>query len=77
MRRWFIQQESDLFRYRFCLERIAAVHNSDTIDNFLNANNLCFEHIMPEEAHRLRDELDAGTALYGTSSDNVSFYKVI
>ncbi len=76
MRRWFIQQESDLFRYRFCIERVASSRDSDTVSTFLNANNLHFTNITSEESDRLNTELESGTNVYGPQSDIGTFYKV-
>lgn len=76
MRRWFIQQEVDLFRYRFNVERAAAGHSMDTINEFLRMNNLHFTRIEPDEASRLHEQLVAGTNIYGVSGDYANFYKV-
>ncbi|KAH9280923.1 DNA primase large subunit [Echinococcus granulosus] len=76
VRRWFIQQESDLFRYRFNLERSSSGHTSEALSAFLCANNLHFASVSSEESLRLRDQLDAGTAIYGVSAEHSTFYKV-
>lgn len=75
MRRWFIQQELDLFRYRFNLERAASSY-SDTINEFLQINNLHFTSIGSDEASNLREQLVAGTQIYGVSGEYAKFYKV-
>lgn len=76
MRRWFIQQESDLFRYRFNLEQALSGCTSEAISEFLRANDLHFASISFEESLRLRHQLDAGTAIYGVNVECASFYKV-
>lgn len=76
MRRWFIQQELDLFRYRFNLERAASGHSMDTINEFLRINNLHFTSIGSDESSRLREQLVSGTNIYGVSGDYANFYKV-
>ena len=72
MRRWFIQQELDLFRFRFNLERNKSSFESDAISEFLRANNLKFSSITQAELQSLQNELEAGTAVYGANA----FYKV-
>ncbi|KAM7542217.1 hypothetical protein Aperf_G00000017327 [Anoplocephala perfoliata] len=76
MRRWFIQQELDLFRFRFNLERAASGHSSDTINEFLRLNNLHFTSISSDEADSLREQLVAGTKINAISGDYTNFYKV-
>ncbi|VDO00353.1 unnamed protein product [Rodentolepis nana] len=76
MRRWFIQQELDLFRYRFNLERAASGHSMDTINEFLRMNNLHFARIDSDESLLLREQLISGTNIYGVSGDYANFYKV-
>lgn len=76
MRRWFIQQESDLFRFRFNLERTKSSLESDAVSEFLRLNNLKFSPITTTELQSLHSELDAGTAVYGVNSNSVAFYKV-
>ncbi|VDK20313.1 unnamed protein product [Taenia asiatica] len=76
MRRWFVQQESDLFRYRFNLERASSGYTSEAVTEFLRANNLHFTSINSEESLRLRRQLDAGTAIYAVNAADASFYKV-
>ncbi|KAL5107859.1 DNA primase large subunit [Taenia crassiceps] len=76
MRRWFIQQESDLFRYRFNLERALSGHTSEAVSEFLRTNNLHFASINSEEFLRFRCQLDAGTTIYGVGAEYASFYKV-
>ncbi|VDM16768.1 unnamed protein product [Hydatigera taeniaeformis] len=76
MRRWFIQQESDLLRYRFNLERTSSGHDSEAVREFLHVNNLHFSTISPDESLRLRDQLRAGTVIYGVNADCATFYRV-
>ncbi|VDM01703.1 unnamed protein product [Schistocephalus solidus] len=76
LRRWFVHQESDLFRYRFCLERTAAGRSSTIIDQFLATNNLCFSHLSPSEARSIHNQLIAGTAASKINPETTIFYKV-
>lgn len=71
LRRWFIQQEMDLFRYRFHMLSKEPAHD------FLKFNNLHYESISDEEKNTLREELINSS--YGFSAPKVEehdFYKV-
>ncbi|MGH0161878.1 UNVERIFIED_CONTAM: hypothetical protein FKN15_041768 [Acipenser sinensis] len=71
LRRWFIQQEMDLFRYRFHILTKEPAHD------FLKFNNLHYESISDEEKNTLREELINSS--YGFSAPKVEehdFYKV-
>ncbi|XP_072026897.1 DNA primase large subunit-like [Amphiura filiformis] len=71
LRRWFIAQELDLFRYRFLNEK------RDQVAKFLEANDLNYKPIPQEETERLLPKLIASSRdpnpLTLQSSD---FYKV-
>uniref|UniRef100_A0A671QC09 DNA primase large subunit n=1 Tax=Sinocyclocheilus anshuiensis TaxID=1608454 RepID=A0A671QC09_9TELE len=71
LRRWFIQQEMDLFRYRFnCLH---SKHKTD----FLHKNNLKYETVSAEEKKNLKDKLIASSyGLSGTKVEEHDVYKV-
>lgn len=71
LRRWFLNQEMDLFRYRFQQE-------TDTeIDHFLRQNNLKFETISPECKRKLCEKLqDSGYDLSKEKVMNTEYYKV-
>ncbi|XP_058881004.1 DNA primase large subunit isoform X2 [Acipenser ruthenus] len=71
LRRWFIQQEMDLFRYRFHILTKEPAHD------FLKFNNLHYESISDEEKNTLKEELINSS--YGFSAPKVEdhdFYKV-
>ncbi|XP_051503574.1 DNA primase large subunit-like [Myxocyprinus asiaticus] len=71
LRRWFIQQEMDLFRYRFsCL---SSKHKTD----FLHKNNLKYETVSAEEKKSIRDKLiNSSYGLSGITVEEYDFYKV-
>ncbi|XP_074531963.1 DNA primase large subunit [Halichoeres trimaculatus] len=71
LRRWFIQQEVDLFRYRF----------NDLFPNqkleFLHRNNLRYDTISIEEKKTLVDKLvNSSYAVSGITVEDQDFYKV-
>ncbi|XP_061425179.1 DNA primase large subunit isoform X3 [Lethenteron reissneri] len=71
LRRWFIQQEMDLFRFRFLQQM------SESVTSFLNQNNLTYESLSKEEIKEYELKLTAST--YGMSHHKVNestFYKV-
>ncbi|KAA0717910.1 DNA primase large subunit [Triplophysa tibetana] len=71
LRRWFIQQEMDLFRYRFGL--LSAQHKTD----FLHKNNLNYDTVSAEEKTILKDKLINSTyGLSGITVEANEFYKV-
>lgn len=74
MRRWFIKQESELFRYRFCLERVSNRSN-DIVEDFLKSNNLHFSHLSAVEENKLHDKLLAGTTNFNNQTESSTFYK--
>lgn len=76
MRRWFIQQEIDLFRFRFLNERINSSNGAEVIEKFLSENNLNFTYISDSERSKLTNQLIAGTAAPGINVDTTAFYKV-
>ncbi|KAK2824193.1 hypothetical protein Q5P01_021368 [Channa striata] len=71
LRRWFIQQEVDLFRYRF-----------NDLDpqyklEFLHRNNLQYDTISTEEKKNLKNKLiNSSYSLSGISVEAQDFYKV-
>ncbi|CAB1312896.1 unnamed protein product, partial [Coregonus sp. 'balchen'] len=71
LRRWFIQQEIDLFRYRF--KHLHPKNQSE----FLHRNNLHYHTISVEEKNNLMDKLiNSRFAVSGTTVDYQDFYKV-
>ncbi|KAG5444745.1 DNA primase large subunit [Clonorchis sinensis] len=76
LRRWFIQQEVELFRYRFLLERNSSSSGPDVISHFLSENQLHFCHLSDRERARIQQQLVAGTAATGVDFSTTAFYKV-
>ncbi|THD19826.1 DNA primase large subunit [Fasciola hepatica] len=76
LRRWFIQQEVELFRYRFVRERISSVAGPDVIASFLDENQLHFTHLSDFERNQIHNQLSAGTAASGLDLQTTAFYKV-
>ncbi|KAM6956332.1 DNA primase large subunit [Aplochiton taeniatus] len=71
LRRWFIQQEIDLFRNRFNFLK----SNSKT--EFLRRNNLHYDTISLEEKNVLQEKLiNSSHAVSGSTVDNQEIYKV-
>ncbi|XP_069462283.1 DNA primase large subunit isoform X3 [Ambystoma mexicanum] len=71
LRRWFIQQEMDLFRYRF------SVLTKGAIQEFLNHNKLKYDAISVEEKESYKEKLRLSTpGLSTTKIDEQEFYKV-
>lgn len=71
LRRWFIQQEVDLFRYRF--NQLESKHKLE----FLHRNNLQYEAISSKEKRDLQDKLVSSSyAVSGITLENHDFYKV-
>ncbi|XP_073729330.1 DNA primase large subunit isoform X1 [Misgurnus anguillicaudatus] len=71
LRRWFIQQEMDLFRYRFGL--LSSKNKTD----FLHKNNLKYETVSAEEKNMLKDKLiNSSYGLSGITVEEYDFYKV-
>uniref|UniRef100_A0A672MVA5 DNA primase large subunit n=1 Tax=Sinocyclocheilus grahami TaxID=75366 RepID=A0A672MVA5_SINGR len=71
LRRWFIQQEMDLFRYRF--GDLTSKHKTD----FLHKNNLKYETVSAEEKKSLKDKLITSSyGLSGITVEEYDFYKV-
>ncbi|KAM4599238.1 DNA primase large subunit isoform 1-T1 [Fundulus diaphanus] len=70
LRRWFIQQEVDLFRHRF-----KALTPKQKLE-FLHRNNLQYNTISGEEKEQLKDELlNSSHSVSGVSLES-DFYKV-
>uniref|UniRef100_A0A3Q3W1N1 DNA primase large subunit n=1 Tax=Mola mola TaxID=94237 RepID=A0A3Q3W1N1_MOLML len=71
LRRWFIQQEVDLFRYRF--NELNAKQKLE----FLHKNNLQYDTISVEEKKPLLDKLvNSSYAVSGITVEDQDFYKV-
>ncbi|XP_005156868.2 DNA primase large subunit isoform X1 [Danio rerio] len=71
LRRWFIQQEMDLFRYRFGI--LSSKHKTE----FLHKNNLKYETVSAEEKKYLRDKLiNSSYGLSGITLEEYDFYRV-
>ncbi|XP_059214789.1 DNA primase large subunit [Centropristis striata] len=71
LRRWFIQQEVDLFRYRF-----SDLHPKQKLE-FLHRNNLQYDTISVEEKKALQDKLVSSSyGLSGITVEDQDFYKV-
>ncbi|XP_023557642.1 DNA primase large subunit isoform X2 [Octodon degus] len=71
LRRWFIQQEMDLLRFRF------GILPKDKIQNFLKDSHLHFEAISDEEkSHREQDIFASSPSLSGTHLEFESVYKI-
>ncbi|KAM8852280.1 DNA primase large subunit isoform 1-T3 [Synchiropus picturatus] len=71
LRRWFIQQEVDLFRYRF--NELSPQQKLD----FLHKNNLQYNTITAEEKKLLKDKLvNSSYAVSGITVAGQDFYKV-
>ncbi|XP_047207779.1 DNA primase large subunit isoform X1 [Girardinichthys multiradiatus] len=71
LRRWFIQQEVDLFRYRFnklsCKKKLEFLHN----------NNLQYNTISVEEKNHLKEKLLISSyGINGVTLEEQDFYKV-
>lgn len=71
LRRWFIQQEVDLFRYRF--NNLLAKEKLE----FLHRNHLQYDSISLEEKRSLQDKLVSSSyAVSGITVEDHDFYKV-
>ncbi|XP_041865895.1 DNA primase large subunit isoform X2 [Melanotaenia boesemani] len=71
LRRWFIQQEVDLFRYRF-----NQLDSKQKLE-FLHRNNLQYEAISSKEKKDLQDKLvNSSYAVSGITVETCDFYKV-
>lgn len=71
LRRWFIQQEVELFRFRF--NELSAKH----ILEFLHRNNLQYDTISVEEKKALQEKLiNSSYTVSGITVQDQDFYKV-
>lgn len=71
LRRWFIQQEMDLLRFRF------TILPKDKIQNFLKDSHLQFEAISDEEKnHREQEIIASSISLSGAQLELESVYKI-
>ncbi|CAH8577417.1 unnamed protein product [Schistosoma turkestanicum] len=76
LRRWFVQQEVDLFRFRFLNERNNSALGAEIISKFLCENHLNFTLMSNFERTNLLKYLIAGTATAGIDYNTTAFYKV-
>lgn len=71
LRRWFIQQETDLFRMRF------ESADRSTITRFLHDNDIHFEVVDEKEKSQLADSLNAVLhPSQATSFDQIAYFRV-
>ncbi|KAG8445565.1 hypothetical protein GDO86_010368 [Hymenochirus boettgeri] len=71
LRRWFIQQEMDLFRFRFSLL------NKDKVQEFLKFNGLEYVAISEDEKNMHKEDLiNSGFGLSSTKLEELEYYKV-
>uniref|UniRef100_A0A8C4QQL1 DNA primase large subunit n=1 Tax=Eptatretus burgeri TaxID=7764 RepID=A0A8C4QQL1_EPTBU len=70
LRRWFLQQEADLFRYRFSQQL------SGSVRKFLDLNDLHYTSILPNEKVELKTQLINSTFGMKELFDTQDFYKV-
>ncbi|XP_021085987.1 DNA primase large subunit isoform X2 [Mesocricetus auratus] len=71
LRRWFIQQEMDLLRFRF------SILPKDKVQNFLKDSHLHFEAISDEEKTlREQDIMASSPSLSGVKWESESVYKI-
>ncbi|KAH0504023.1 DNA primase large subunit [Microtus ochrogaster] len=71
LRRWFIQQEMDLLRFRF------SILPKDKVQNFLKDSHLHFEAISDEEKTlREQDIIASSPSLTGVKWESESVYKI-
>ncbi|XP_030054854.1 DNA primase large subunit isoform X2 [Microcaecilia unicolor] len=71
LRRWFIQQEMDLFRFRF------SEMSKESIQKFLAHNNLTYKAISDEQKNLYaNDLLSSSSALSVTKLEDQEFYKI-
>uniref|UniRef100_A0A8C5W9B4 DNA primase large subunit n=2 Tax=Leptobrachium leishanense TaxID=445787 RepID=A0A8C5W9B4_9ANUR len=70
LRRWFIQQEMDLFRFRF--NQLL----KDKIPEFLKLNDLEYVQVSIEEKLKLQEDLRNSSNITTTAFEECEFYKV-
>ncbi|XP_075058666.1 DNA primase large subunit isoform X2 [Mixophyes fleayi] len=71
LRRWFIQQEMDLFKFRFVQLK------NNKVQEFLKLNDLEFVAISEEEKNmHQKDLIDSTHSLSSVKMEDVDFYKV-
>ncbi|MBN3308890.1 DNA primase large subunit [Amia ocellicauda] len=74
LRRWFIQQEMDLFRYRFSELQY---YSKDKEKEFLKENHLHYDTVSDEEKSSLMDKLIRSSFyVSGPKVQDLEFYKV-
>lgn len=71
LRRWFLQQEMDLFRFRFQYS-----NNKEEKKKFLEDNNLHYEPMSPEEKNSLMEKLAAAGNMNASTVDTKEYFKV-
>ncbi|KAM4771446.1 DNA primase large subunit [Rhinophrynus dorsalis] len=71
LRRWFIQQEMDLFKFRF------SVLPKEKVQDFLKANDLEYVAISEDEKNMHKEDLiNSSFGLSSTKLEELEFYKV-
>ncbi|XP_069830570.1 DNA primase large subunit [Dendropsophus ebraccatus] len=70
LRRWFIQQEMDLFRYRF------HILPKEKVQDFLKFNGLEYVAISKEEKEQHWEDLNSTPGVSSTKLEDWEFYKV-
>ncbi|VDN04887.1 unnamed protein product [Thelazia callipaeda] len=75
--KWFIQQEVDLFRFRFQIVGILQVSkNCDAITKFLECNNFDAQLIADSEKQLLKEDLSNGCCIPLNKALSTNFWKV-
>ncbi|XP_052686031.1 DNA primase large subunit-like [Crassostrea angulata] len=70
LKRWFLQQELDLFRFRFLKE------NAEDKQKFLKVNSLDYNPISEDEKQRVLQDLMASAGRNSTTADTNEYFKV-
>ncbi|XP_062578501.1 DNA primase large subunit-like [Saccostrea cucullata] len=70
LKRWFLQQELDLFRYRFTKE------TAEGKQKFLQDNSLDYNPISEEEKNKVLQDLIASAGKNSSTADTVEYFKV-
>ncbi|XP_052776881.1 DNA primase large subunit-like [Mya arenaria] len=70
LRRWFIQQELDLFRFRF------KTTSDEDKREFLKQNDLHYESISDEEKNSFREQLASSSGIAASVVETVEYFKV-
>lgn len=72
LKRWFIQHEVDLFRYK--LSRVS--NDAVLIERFLRDNNMVYSPISESEKNEIREQLIEMGQTSATQLSHTSFYKI-